>query len=291
MPTYNGERFLYHQVSSILEQEEVSISLYVRDDSSTDNTLEILKQFDNKVNILESNENIGTARSLIFLLENSPTADYLAFCDQDDYWNHNHLSDAIRLLKNSISEYPTLYFPLYAYIDETGKSVGKRRPRKHIGGANSLVENPAIGCGIVLNRKAIELIRRVQFNPKLHMDQQLYFLISHCGEIVQGGNYNVSYRLHQNNQVGIRGQTKLSQLFKLNILDGHIKETQTELWRFYLANVEFFPNEAKQQINHHFTKSRSGLFARILCALNPNFQREKFVDQMVFKLLLIFKMI
>lgn len=291
MPAYNGERFLCHQVSSILEQEEVSISLYVRDDGSTDNTLEILKQFDTKINILESHENIGTARSLIVLLGNCPDVEYLAFCDQDDYWNHNHLSDAIRLLKNSTSDSPTLYFPLYAYIDETGKSIGKRRPRKHIGCANSLVENPAIGCGIVLNRKSIELIRRVKFNSKLHIDQQLYFLISHCGKVIQGPDYTVAYRLHGQNQVGIRKQRNFYKLFKSFILDGHLRETQTELWHFYLANIDFFPAEARIMIEKHFTYTRGDIFKRILCSLNPTFQREKMLDQLAFKVLMVLKKI
>jgi glycosyltransferase involved in cell wall biosynthesis len=291
MPTYNGERFLSQQVSSILEQEEVSISLYVRDDSSTDNTLEILKQFDTKISILESHENIGTARSLIVLLENCPDVDFLAFCDQDDHWNYNHLSDAIRHLKNSICDSPTLYFPLYAYIDETGKSIGKRRPRKHIGRANSLVENPAIGCGIVVNRKSIELIRRVKFNPKLHIDQQLYFLLSHCGEIVQGDSYNVFYRLHRNNQVGIRKQRNLYKLFKSLILDSHLRGNQIELWHFYLDNIDFFPIEARSFIEKHFTNTRGDIFTRILCSLNPTFQREKMLDQLAFKVLILLKKI
>ena len=41
MSTYNGEKYLKEQVNSILEQENVEVDLFVRDDGSIDNTKEI----------------------------------------------------------------------------------------------------------------------------------------------------------------------------------------------------------------------------------------------------------
>ena len=42
MSTYNGEKYLREQVKSIFQQEQVKVSLYVRDDGSTDNTIKII---------------------------------------------------------------------------------------------------------------------------------------------------------------------------------------------------------------------------------------------------------
>jgi len=39
MSTYNGENYLRQQLDSILAQEGVNISILVRDDGSTDNTV------------------------------------------------------------------------------------------------------------------------------------------------------------------------------------------------------------------------------------------------------------
>ena len=53
MSTYNGEKYLREQIDSILEQEEVEINLYIRDDGSSDDTVEIINDF------MENNKNIA----------------------------------------------------------------------------------------------------------------------------------------------------------------------------------------------------------------------------------------
>ena len=44
LATYNGEKYLREQIESVLKQENVKISILVRDDGSTDNTCNILKE-------------------------------------------------------------------------------------------------------------------------------------------------------------------------------------------------------------------------------------------------------
>ena len=42
MATYNGERYLEEQLQSILAQQGVELTIWVRDDGSTDSTHQIL---------------------------------------------------------------------------------------------------------------------------------------------------------------------------------------------------------------------------------------------------------
>ena len=44
LSTYNGEKYLREQIESVLKQENVKISILVRDDGSTDNTCNILEE-------------------------------------------------------------------------------------------------------------------------------------------------------------------------------------------------------------------------------------------------------
>ena len=60
MSTYNGEKYLEEQVKSIISQDYTSWHLYIRDDGSTDNTINLIK------NIARNNEQIT------FLNENKP---------------------------------------------------------------------------------------------------------------------------------------------------------------------------------------------------------------------------
>ena len=48
LSTYNGERYLEEQLESLVKQENVDVSILVRDDGSTDKTCEILSKWQNK---------------------------------------------------------------------------------------------------------------------------------------------------------------------------------------------------------------------------------------------------
>ena len=50
LSTYNGEKYLEEQIKSILKQEDVEISILIRDDGSKDRTIEILKELSENYN-------------------------------------------------------------------------------------------------------------------------------------------------------------------------------------------------------------------------------------------------
>ena len=89
MPTYNGARFVEEQINSIFNQTIRPSRLLVRDDCSTDGTLEILyslkKSYHSWLDILPSNQNIGCTSSIDLLLRRT-SAPYIALSDQDDFW-------------------------------------------------------------------------------------------------------------------------------------------------------------------------------------------------------------
>ena len=45
MSTYNGELFLPQQIDSIIKQKNVDVEIIVRDDGSTDKTIDILEDY------------------------------------------------------------------------------------------------------------------------------------------------------------------------------------------------------------------------------------------------------
>ena len=45
MATYNGEKYIENQILSLQQQTHKNWILYIRDDGSTDSTLEILENF------------------------------------------------------------------------------------------------------------------------------------------------------------------------------------------------------------------------------------------------------
>lgn len=100
MSTYNGEKYLSTQLDSILQQENVNLIVYIRDDGSSDNTPVILREYAAKYNNISISleENIGFRKSFLKALRDAPECDYYGFSDQDDYWYPNKLEKTIELL-------------------------------------------------------------------------------------------------------------------------------------------------------------------------------------------------
>lgn len=120
LSTYNGEKYLESQIDSILNQQGVEIVLTVRDDGSTDRTLEILESYKakwpTKIFVIEG-ENIGYRRSFLSLLAMADeTVDYFAYADQDDVWELDKLKCAVMLLNGNLDSW--LYASALKITDE-----------------------------------------------------------------------------------------------------------------------------------------------------------------------------
>ena len=50
LSSYNGEQYIKEQLDSILKQDNVKVELLIRDDGSTDKTVEILREYEKKWN-------------------------------------------------------------------------------------------------------------------------------------------------------------------------------------------------------------------------------------------------
>lgn len=107
LSTYNGANYLREQLESICSQTGVSVYMVVRDDGSTDNTVDILKDFDDQFSGMDiiRGDNIGAKMSFynlaLYALNNEQQFDYYAFCDQDDIWYKDKLYRAICDLEQS----------------------------------------------------------------------------------------------------------------------------------------------------------------------------------------------
>ena len=91
--TYNGEKFLYPQIDSIIAQTYPNLEIIIVDDASSDNTPFILEEYsrkDSRVKYHINSANIGYNKNFekAFSLA---SADYIAISDQDDIWESNKI--------------------------------------------------------------------------------------------------------------------------------------------------------------------------------------------------------
>lgn len=86
--TYNGENYIREQLDSILNQTYPIKMIYVQDDCSTDDTVQILKEYAEKYSNVcyrVNTEQLGVNRNF-FTAFNQVDAEYTAISDQDDIW-------------------------------------------------------------------------------------------------------------------------------------------------------------------------------------------------------------
>ena len=94
MCTYNGAKYLRHQLDSILQQTYPNLELVVVDDASRDDTADIIKEYaakDARIRYQVNAENLGYNRNF----EKAITlcrGNYIAISDQDDIWESNKIA-------------------------------------------------------------------------------------------------------------------------------------------------------------------------------------------------------
>jgi glycosyltransferase involved in cell wall biosynthesis len=101
IPNYNNEIFLKKTISKILDTTYKKLEIIIIDDKSTDNSINIIKNFNNeKIKIFENKENSGTyySRNKGILLSKG---NYILIVDGDDYIDPKYIENMVNGLKNN----------------------------------------------------------------------------------------------------------------------------------------------------------------------------------------------
>lgn len=199
--TYNGERYLFSQIESILSQqinETIDITIFVRDDGSSDGTCHTLEQYekDGKL-VLIRGCNVGVSASFISLLQDIPDYfDYIALCDQDDVWHKDKLERAISILSACDQSIPQLYCSEYIFCDAELNPIEKSTLNKHgICFEKLLFENVCSGNTMVMNRTLHMLVSSLGYDGVYCHDWWLAQLAAALGDIHYDKDfYSLDYR-------------------------------------------------------------------------------------------------
>lgn len=222
MSTYNGEKYLQKQIENILEQKEVEISLLIRDDGSTDKTIEIIKKLAEKNKNIKFYEgkNLGPAKSFMDLINKSEETNYYAFADQDDVWQPNKIISAINKLKENNK--PELYISALEIVDEELNTIEIKKVSGNFTFEGVMIKNFATGCTMCFNKTLRDIIKRYTPNFLIMHDSwitRVCYAIG--GNVIIDDNYYIKYRQHSSNVLGYKdeGLQKLKKQFKIAFID------------------------------------------------------------------------
>lgn len=204
MSTYNGEKYLIQQVESILNQQNVDVHLLIRDDGSTDGSINVIQQLKEKYNSridYYKGKNVGYKKSFLDLTKKTKKDfDYFAFADQDDYWMPQKLESALAHLMLNTDKVQ-LYASTVIIADENLNYLYKKDISDFINSfGSSLSRIRLAGCTYVFNGEALKMLNKFDWTriPNKEMPSHDGLLITLC-QAINGYVYvdSEAYLLHR----------------------------------------------------------------------------------------------
>lgn len=212
MATHNGGCFLAEQLESIARQSHSNWQLWISDDASSDQTLQIIQNFINyqpegRVRLLPGPRQGATENFRSLLRRADLQQRYLAFCDQDDVWDSDHLSRGLSTL-GQLSRELGIYGCRMRICDIALNQIGySSRPTRSLSFRNALVQNMLSGNTMILTPAAATLLQQaeIEAGPVLLHDWWAYQLITGAGGTAFWDNKpGLSYRQHDGNVIGAK---------------------------------------------------------------------------------------
>ena len=215
MSTYNGQQFLAEQIRSIQDQSYTDWTLFIRDDGSSDNTKEILKDFerqDSRIHLIDSDksDNLGVIKSFHKLV-NHDRADYYFFSDQDDVWLDNKITLTLEEAQKYENQTPLLVYTDLKIVDHELNVLHESMIKTQSDHANTklvqeLTENTVTGGTAMINHSLAQLWS--DCDGLLMHDWYLALIASAVGNLIYIDCSTELYRQHGSNVLGARTWSK-----------------------------------------------------------------------------------
>lgn len=213
LATWNSSRYLGELLDSILTQTYTDWELHVRDDGSTDNTLEILANYahkDSRIQIVSSRGNMGPKMGFMNLLEQVEAELYM-FCDHDDVWFPSKIEDSVNLMcsqpdwKSKPLVVGTDLCVVDAQLNVLADSFWKQQ-HYALSLCNNkyfhLVYNNIPGCTMLFNQLARKVALPCPQEAQMHDSWLVASVLWNGGRVLPLAMATIFYRQHQDNVLG-----------------------------------------------------------------------------------------
>lgn len=245
MGTFNGAKYLKEQIESIISQTYKDWILYIRDDGSTDLTMNILEEYERNYSNIKIVRDIsyqnGAKYNFMHLLR-LVQSDYYMFCDQDDIWLPDKIALSMELMhglegyNNSI---PILIHTDMKIVDSNlivlSESLYKTmRIKPHIVDSFNFmgVCSCGPGCTMLFNDKAKKVSLKYDSYDEIPMhDWWVAINTVKYGKVAFLPIPTILYRQHDNNTVGASDVNTYYVWEKIKGLQKTVSEHKKEfLW-------------------------------------------------------------
>lgn len=199
MATYNGEKFIKEQISSILLNLSDNDELIISDDGSTDKTIEIIKSFNDSRILIFDGPKKGFVKNFEYALRNC-NGDYIFLCDQDDVWFNKKVSTIVSLLDTHMLVCHNAEI-LNGETRSNELVQDIRGCRSNFSGA--LFKNSYIGCCMAFKKELLKFV--LPFPNKLDShDWWIGVIANKVGDSYFLPEPLIYYRIHEKNSLGFK---------------------------------------------------------------------------------------
>jgi len=270
MACYNGERYINEQIDSIFAQTYTDWHLLIRDDGSTDRTVEIINDYiaknPGKITLIDDDKgNLGPKGNFYYLFETAD-APYFSFSDQDDLWRPNKLQLAYEKMcdlaeTENVDSTPLMVFADREIIDSDNNLLSASywarqglHPKNFHGLLSLLPKCVAAGSTMLINKKLRDMSLPVPKEAIMH-DTWVELIASAFGRWEYNDEVVLSYRRHDANVSGGQQSFKESRniLSRAMKLFGSLK-IQKNVYRENYIQAKVFYDRFEQQLEPDLRK-------------------------------------
>lgn len=292
MSTYNGEKYLREQLDSFINLENFEYTkVLIRDDGSTDSTLEILHEYrkSHGFEIIEG-KNVGVNKSIAILFERSDKkCEFFAISDQDDVWFKDKFTKAIKLLNKENEDKPLLFASCSEIVDEYLNHIGSTLiPKKKLSFYNAISQNVTPGHTQVFNRKLMEKLIGIETKDIHVIDWWIYLVATAFGEVFFINDFTVKHRQHGRNAVGYQLNFFKKTVNRIKSLNkNNANSISKQLYAFQKKYEALLKEEYNKEIDNYF-KSQKTTSKRLRYIFETRIYRQSNLETYIFKCLYLF---
>ena len=217
LSTYNGGKYIKEQLDSILAQTCKDWHLFIRDDGSNDNTIEIIrhyaKAYYDRITYIEDQIGRGAKDAYAWLLEHYACSDYTAFADQDDVWMPDKLSVALETMREAERQYGNIPLAVHTDLQVVDENLDEISPSFwHYSNINPqwintnphylAICNTATGCTMLINRNAVDATLPFKNEAYMHDAWIALKIVVSGGRLIAVNKPTIKYRQHGDNTLG-----------------------------------------------------------------------------------------
>lgn len=121
IPVYNASKYLERSLSCALSQTYKDIEILLVENGSTDNSLDICKEFsdqDRRISVFVADGNVGAGIARNIGIENA-TGDYICFLDADDWYEDTLVEKMVNAVSNNNADVGICAYE--AYVEDGSK--------------------------------------------------------------------------------------------------------------------------------------------------------------------------